>query len=234
MIRVLVVDDDPLAAEAHAAYVDRVSGFGVAGMAGTASSAYLALGDPARAPIELVLLDVTLPDASGLELARRLRAERSPVDIMAITAVRDLETVQAAVAVGAVSYLIKPFGFPALRARLEQYAAYRQRVGAGRGAATQSEIDSLLSTLRPSAPSPLPKGLSAETLEAVTRALRASASPCSASEVADRMHSSRVTARRYLEHLADVGAVRRAPRYGTPGRPETVYSLVWADGRVWR
>lgn len=226
MIRVLVVDDDPPAAEAHAAYVDRVEGFGIAGIAGTAASAYSALADPRRGPIDLVLLDITLPDASGLELARRLRAEGAAVDIMAITAVRDLDTVQAAVAIGAVSYLIKPFGFPALRARLEQYAAYRRRAGSGDAAASQREIDSLLSTLRPSVPSPLPKGLSADTLDAVAAALRSAGVPCSASEVAERVHSSRVTARRYLEHLVDVGAARRSPRYGAPGRPETVYALL--------
>ncbi|WP_437440963.1 hypothetical protein [Rathayibacter oskolensis] len=34
---------------------------------------------------------------------------------------------------------------------------------------------------------------------------------------------SRVTARRYLEHLADTGVAERAPRYGSPGRPELEY-----------
>ncbi|HET6166819.1 MAG TPA: FaeA/PapI family transcriptional regulator, partial [Marmoricola sp.] len=44
-----------------------------------------------------------------------------------------------------------------------------------------------------------------------------------ATEVADAMGASRVTARRYLEHLADEGLVDRAPRYGGSGRPEFEY-----------
>lgn len=48
----------------------------------------------------------------------------------------------------------------------------------------------------------------------------------SAAEVAARCGMSRVTARRYLEHLAEAGAVRREPRYGGPGRPEMSYRPV--------
>lgn len=226
MIRVLVVDDDPLAAEAHAAYAARVDGFEVGAIARTAAEAHAALTGGRHGRFQLVLLDITLPDATGLDLARRLRAERSDVDIMAITAVRDLETVQAAMAVGAVSYLIKPFGFAALRDRLLQYAAFRERIAGSGAAASQDQVDALLAALRPASAVPLPKGLSAPTLEAVAAVLRAADAPLSASETAERVRTSRVTARRYLEHLADLGVARRSPRYGAPGRPETAYDWV--------
>ena len=65
--------------------------------------------------------------------------------------------------------------------------------------------------------------MSSETLGQVTTALRASNAPLSASEVAAVVGSSRVTARRYLEHLADTGNADRQPRYGGSGRPEVEY-----------
>ena len=105
MIRVLVVDDDALALELHSAYVERVPGFEVVGQAAGARAAVTALADPDRR-IDLVLLDMTMPDGSGLDVARRLRATGSRVDIIAVTAVRDAATVRAAVSIGVVQYLI--------------------------------------------------------------------------------------------------------------------------------
>ncbi|TPW76531.1 response regulator [Schumannella soli] len=232
MIRVLVVDDDLLAAEAHSAYVGRVDGFEVVAVAHSAGAAHAALTTVHPGGIDLVLLDLTLPDGHGLELARRLRAERVGVDIMAITAVRDLEAVQTAVSVGVTQYLIKPFGFPALRERLEQYRAFRDGLAGADAATSQGEVDALLAHLRPAHAAPLPKGLTATTLDAVSQSLRQAAEPRSASETAASLQLSRVTARRYLEHLAEIGLARRSQRYGTPGRPEVAYA--WSGAAVGR
>lgn len=225
MIRVLVVEDEALTAEAHADYVRRLDGFELVGIAGSAGAAHAAIvaADP---PIDLVLLDLGLPDASGLDLARRLRAEGRGIEIVAITAVRDLQAVQAAVSLGVAQYLIKPFLFDAFRDRLQQVARFRAHLGGAQGAATQSEVDALLSSWRGPARAALPKGLSPASLDAVSATLRSAGAALSATEVASRVDMSRVTARRYLEHLADLGLARRAPRYGGPGRPEVAYGWV--------
>ncbi|KZE36180.1 response regulator [Microbacterium sp. T32] len=225
MIRVLVVDDDALALELHAAYVGRVPGFEVVGQAAGARAALTAIADPAR-PIDLVLLDMTMPDGGGLDVARRVRAMGAGVDIIAVTAVRDAATVRAAVSTGVVQYLIKPFTFAAFRERLEAYRAYVEGLDRAAGDATQSEVDALLGTLRTVAAPALPKGLSDETLQAVAERVRTASTAVSSTEVGEREGMSRVTARRYLEHLADVGRVRREPRYGGPGRPEITYAWV--------
>lgn len=226
MIRVLVVDDDALALELHAAYVERLPGFEVVGQAAGARAALTAIADPAR-PIDLVLLDMTMPDGGGLDVARRVRAMGAGVDIIAVTAVRDAATVRAAVSTGVVQYLIKPFTFAAFRERLEAYRAYVEGLDRAAGDATQSEVDALLGSLRTMAPT-LPKGLSDETLQAVAERVRTASGAVSSTEVGEREGMSRVTARRYLEHLADVGRVRREPRYGGPGRPEITYAWVRA------
>jgi len=225
VIRVLVVDDDALALELHSAYVGRVPGFEVVGQAAGARAALTAITDPDRS-IDLVLLDMTMPDGTGLDVARRVRAMGAGVDIIAVTAVRDAATVRAAVSIGVVQYLIKPFAFAAFRERLEAYRAYVEGLDRAAGDATQSEVDALLGSLRTVAAPTLPKGLSDETLQAVAARVRTAAGAVSSTEVGESEGMSRVTARRYLEHLADAGRVRREPRYGGQGRPEITYAWV--------
>ncbi len=219
MIRVLVVEDEPRAAEAHRTYVDRTPGFGTAGVARTGA---LALDALARGPVDLVLLDMNLPDTHGIELCRRIRAAGIDVDVLAVTSARELATVRAAAALGVVGYLLKPFTYAALRDRLLAYAAYRQRLIAGGDAAGQEDVDRALEGARPQRPAPMPKGMHRQTLDAVVAALRA-AEGSSAAEIAERIGASRITARRYLEYLADAGLAARTPRYGGAGRPETEY-----------
>jgi response regulator of citrate/malate metabolism len=221
MIRTLVVEDDALVAEVHASYVERVPGFAVAGVAHRATEALEIL---ASRPVDLVLLDFHLPDVKGLEMLRALRARsRAPVDVIAVTAARDPESIRQAIAQGVTQYLVKPFAFATFADKLERYARYRAGVE-GAAEPTQAEVDALLGTLRGSAEAALPKGLNPTTLDRVRSALRDAAEPLTASEVAGRCGLSRVTARRYLEHLAVEGAVDLSMRYGGTGRPEHLYA----------
>ena len=221
-IRVLVVEDEAIAAQAHASYVGRVPGFELAGMArsGVEALRHLRRDDD----VDLLLLDIHLPDTHGLELLQRVRLEGHLCDAIAVTSARDLEVVKGAVAQGDVLYLIKPFTFSGFRAKLEQYAAYRRRLSDTDTHVVQDEVDQLFGVLRSTdTPAALPKGMSPETLRLVTERLRSSEAALSASEVADASGTSRVTARRYLEHLADSGLVERRSRYGRSGRPEVEY-----------
>jgi len=219
VIRVLVVEDEAVAAEAHTQYVDRTPGFRTAAVAATGAAALEALR---RTPVDLILLDMNLPDAHGIELCRRIRGAGVDVDVLAVTSARELTTVRAAAAHGVVGYLLKPFTYPALRDRLIAYADYRTRLTGGGDAAGQAEVEQALRPRRPGGPAPLPKGMGRDTLEAVVSAVR-SADGRSAAEVAARIGASRITARRYLEYLAEAGLVDRLPRYGGAGRPEHEY-----------
>jgi response regulator of citrate/malate metabolism len=225
VIRTLVVEDDALVAEVHASYVERVPGFAVAGVAHRATEALEIL---ASRPVDLVLLDFHLPDVKGLDMLRVLHARTSaPVDVIAITAARDPESIRQAIAHGVSQYLVKPFAFATFADKLERYARYRAQVDEA-AEPDQSEVDALIGTLRGTAARTLPKGLNATTLDTVREAVQAAAEPLTASEVAGRCGLSRVTARRYLEHLVVDGAVTLSMRYGRTGRPEHLYA--WPRG----
>ncbi|MBD0424295.1 response regulator [Streptomyces sp. TRM S81-3] len=219
-IRVLVVEDDPVAADAHVMYVGRVPGFTAVGKAHSGAEARRVLD---RTPVDLLLLDLHLPDVHGLQLARSLRAAGHHADVIAVTSARDLAVVREGVSLGVVQYVLKPFTFATLRDRLVRYAEFRGTAGEASG---QDEVDRALATLRAPGPAALPKGLSGPTLERVTGTLRSAEGGLTAAGVAEAVGISRITARRYLEHLVEAGRAAREPQYGTVGRPELVYRWV--------
>ncbi|MEW1900871.1 MULTISPECIES: response regulator [unclassified Streptomyces] len=221
-LRVLVVEDDPVAADAHALYAGRVEGFAVVGVAHSRAAAVRVLD---RTRVDLILLDLYLPDGHGLQLLRALRAAGHTADVIAVTSARDLAVVREGVSLGVVQYVLKPFAFATLRDRLVRYAEFRAAAGEASG---QDEVDRALAALRAPHPAALPKGLSAPTLEAVTRTLRAAADGLTAAEAGAAVGISRITARRYLEHLVTEGRAVRAPQYGQIGRPELQYR--WLEG----
>jgi response regulator of citrate/malate metabolism len=226
MITVLIVEDEPLIAEAHRTYLGRLPGFSVAAVVHTARDAMRAASAAAagETPIDLVLLDIGLPDANGIALASGLSGLRPAPDIIAITSERDLEMVRAAVGHGALAYLLKPFTFAAFRDRLERYQRYREALPAGTDAASQAEVDRALAELRVNADrSAAPKGAAPGTNDEIARAVRDSVDGISADQVAKLVGVSRVTAWRYLERLAEEGSVTRHTDYGKAGRPKTRY-----------
>jgi response regulator of citrate/malate metabolism len=221
---VLVVEDELTAGEALVQYVERVPGFAVVGHVRTGAEALQRLSS---GPVDLVLMDIYLPDMSGLDVLRRMRSTGNMADVVAVTRARDLSVVRASVSLGAVHYLLKPFTFATIRQRLERYQAYRSWLAEDEHLLAQYEIDHLLRGPGDAGVDDLPKGISRESLRAVVAALeQAGASTgSSAVEVAYSSGTSRVTARRYLEYLHDCGVVVRGVRYGGAGRPEVEYRL---------
>jgi two-component system CitB family response regulator len=227
MIDVLVVDDDTRVADINEAYVGKVPGFRVVAKAYNATEA---LDRCRELTVDLVLLDQHLPDTTGLELVRDMRRLGLHTDVIMVTAARDVATVQAAMRHGALQYLVKPFSFAALRAKLEAYATLRRTLEGG-GEAEQTEVDRIFGTLAAAAQSQtnqLPKGHSPATAELVRNVLLAADRPLSAQEIAQRAGLSRQTAQRYLKLLERSGRVRLSLKYGETGRPEHRY--VWAAG----
>jgi response regulator of citrate/malate metabolism len=216
---VLVVDDDFMVAEIHRRFVEQVDGFRAVGVARTGAEALSAARELRP---QLILLDVYLPDMTGLEVLQRLRFEGYRVGVIMITAARELDTVTGALDGGAADYLIKPFEFGQLKTKLEAFAARADALESA-GGVDQSLIDSLFGGASATSQEVLPKGLGAETGRLVLDAVR-NAGEVSAAECADLVGISRVSARRYLEHYLGTGALELRLQYGA-GRPERRYRL---------
>ena len=219
MIKVLIVDDDFMVAKVHAGFIQRTPGFTVVGAAHTGAQA---LAETQRLRPDLVLLDIHLPDINGLDLMQRLRGVAPELDVLVISAAREVETVRKALRGGIVHYLIKPFSRTDLQERLEHYRNAYQSLDASKDVAEQSDVNRVFGLDR--AERPLPKGCSIETLKLVEGALNAAAGDVSAAEVAQELGTSRVSARRYLEYLHDEGTLDVRLKYGV-GRPERRYVL---------
>jgi len=226
--RTLVVEDDPAVAVVHRGFVESHPRFVVVGEARNGADA-LRLAAALRP--DLVLLDLNLPDIGGLDVLRRLRLlPGPPVDVVATTAARELDSVRQAMAGGVVAYLVKPFTAATLRERLDEVWQRREDVRRAQDTLDQDEVDQLLAGPRSVTTAP-PKGLSERSRDLVREALvrlcgvaGASATrDASAAEVAESVGMSRVSARRYLEHLVAEGYAQVTPRYGATGRPENRY-----------
>ena len=237
-IRTLIIDGDVAVAGIHHGFLLARGGFDVVSLAHTGQQG---LDLAAELRPELVLLDIHLPDMSGLDVLQQLRGRQQALDVLVITASRELDTVRGAMAGGVLHYLVKPFTSQALNERLDEYLLLRRELAAG-GAAGPLDQDSIDRLVAPSrrakaadaaavpvaaslagAPARLPKGLSRPTLDAVIDALKSSPEDVSAAGMALQLGLSRVSARRYLEYLVIHGFARLAPRYGAAGRPENRY-----------
>jgi response regulator of citrate/malate metabolism len=221
--RVLIVDDDFMVAKVHAGFVAALVGFDVVG---TASTGAAALSAVERLRPDLVLLDIYLPDMTGLEVLRRIRGSGSDVDVMVISAARDVDSIRSALHGGVLQYLVKPFDRATFEARMRDYAAFRRDLSR-LSEVEQGDVDRLFAPSRTAPRQPdLPKGITAETLELVRHALSDSgADGLSATECSERTGLARVSARRYLEQLVTQQEAEVRQRYGTAGRPERRFTL---------
>jgi two-component system, NarL family, response regulator DevR len=116
VLRVLVVDDHEVVREGLVALLDRREAFSVVAQAGTAAEAIEAART--HRP-DLVIMDVRLPDGSGIEATREIRAENPAIRVLMLTSYPDEEAVLAAIIAGASGYLLKQIHGRDLIAALE-------------------------------------------------------------------------------------------------------------------
>jgi DNA-binding NarL/FixJ family response regulator len=106
-LRILVVDDHDIVRQGIAALLERQPGYDVVAQAGTAADAVAAAN---RFVPDLVILDVGLPDGSGIETCREIKARHPETRVVILTGSADEDTVLTAVVAGANGYLLKSSG----------------------------------------------------------------------------------------------------------------------------
>jgi response regulator of citrate/malate metabolism len=224
-IRTLVVDDDFRVAHIHASSIERIDGFVCVGRAHTAAEAREQI---ASTRPDLLILDIYLPDEDGLSLLRSLTGEGAAPDCIFITAARDLESVRAAIGLGAMYYLVKPFGFAQLKDKLESYRRWRAEVLSSTPGdeADQATVDALYDLLRGAGTAAGTARLLPPTMAKILQAVRQADEPIGASSIAAELGVSRPTAQRYLTELHRRGVLELELEYGSTGRPVNLYRAV--------
>ncbi len=221
-LRVLIVEDDPSVGEINRQFTERLEGFTVVGVARSAAAASEAVE---QLRPDLVLLDVYMPDGDGVQLLKDIRRLDFEVDVIPVTAARNAAIVRQLMRQGAASYIIKPFKFERFSAVMQAYRRWRASLE-GDLPLSQAEVDRLQRLLASSHQEELPKGLDQLTLKSIVDLMERRRELLTAEEVAAEVGASRVTARRYLEYLADSGQAEVKLSYGGVGRPVRRYQVL--------
>lgn len=227
MIKVLIVEDDPMVAELNKRYLERVDGMQIVAVAPNAEQALSILSSQ---EIDLLLLDIYMPGMNGLELLSKIRNLEKSVDVIVISAASDISSIKKALRYGAVDYLIKPFEFDRFHSAL---TAYREDVYLmhSQEVLKQEDLDKLFYYKDQSSqvPTELPKGLTRKTMEKVWNLIQSFAdSQFTTEELANCLGISRVSMRKYLQFLGEVGVVEYEITYGSIGRPVYKHRFIQA------
>ncbi len=221
-ITTIIVEDDPMVLEINKQFVEKVEGFSVVGVAQSGEDALKLLK---TIKPQLVILDIYLPDLSGIDVLKEMRSTGYPADVIMITAARDAETIKEVLRYGAIDYIVKPFKFSRMQNALLSYRMLRARLEE-KTTLDQEEIDALKKSKSVAKPfEELPKGLNEVTLRQIFLYMVKKKDSLSAEEVAEGVGIARVTARRYLEYLAKIGKLQLEIQYGSVGRPINRYYI---------
>lgn len=221
-IQVLIVEDDVRIAEIQQVFTEKVAGFSVTGFAHSIAEAeeMLKILKP-----DLVLLDVFFPESNGIDLLWTIRKEYRSMDVILITAAKEMNVLQEAIRGGVFDYILKPIAFVRFQNTLAKYLEYRSKIMEMK-TIDQRDVDKLMHAVKPQTanePS-MPKGIDAITLDKIIAVMSDTGNEgMTAEKVGLLVGVSRTTARRYLEYLVSGGIVSADLAYGTVGRPERIY-----------
>ncbi len=216
MIKVLIVEDDPMVAELNRRYLERVPGFAAAGLVKNGGDALVFLE---RQPVDLILLDIFMPGMNGLDLLTSIRGKGYKVDVILVTAASDQDSIEAALRSGAVDYMIKPFEYSRFQAAMEAYKK-RRRLMNSQQRLDQQELDEYVLQRRSAVGDmTLPKGLDRNTLRRIWAKISQNESEFTADGMAAEVGISLGSMRKYLKYLQQLELLAAQVGYGSVGRP---------------
>ena len=222
MYKVLIVEDDPMVAMINEQYINRNKNFRVVGKCKDGSSALSFLE---ANEVDLLVLDVYMPHMDGFETLRTIRNHKITVDAIMVTAANDRESLEEALHLGIVDYLVKPFTFDRFQMALEKYAAQNHALK-DIDMLSQTNIDHIIDNIRKKKEDLYPKGIQEKTLQLILEHLQEHKGVwLTGDEVAEKIGLTGVTVRRYMNYLAESGRVIGEMNYETGGRPCMKYRV---------
>ena len=222
MYKVLIVEDDPMVAMINEQYIKRNKNFTLVGKCNDGMSALSFLE---KNDIDLIILDVYMPKMNGFETLREIRNRQITTDVIMVTAANDIDSLEEALHLGVVDYLVKPFTFDRFQMALEKYIA---KINALKDIEklNQSNIDSIIVNSRKNTQDLLPKGIQEKTMQCIMDYLRENSGVWfTGDQIAGEIGLTGVTVRRYMNYLSESGRVIGEMNYETGGRPCMLYKV---------
>jgi len=224
MIKVLIVEDDFRIAQVQEGFLQKIPDVQVVGKALNAEDTINSLK---KQTVDLILLDIYLPDRLGTDLLPHIRENYPEIDIIMITAATEKAMLETSIRQGVFHYLLKPVTMEKFIETIESYKK-RKKLLHNREEVDQSIIDQYFGTSLNQLSfnqKDLPSGVDRLTLQKVKEVLHTLDSGISIEEMGEKMGASRTTARRYLEYLVSINICMAKHEYGIVGRPERKYYL---------
>ena len=222
-MKILIIEDDPMVAMIHKEYFKRKEISNDLNHVSTLEEAKEFL---ANSDTDLIVLDNYLADGQGIEFLPELKG----YPIIMITAANDVQTVEAALTNGVVDYLVKPFTYERFSQAIDKVQDYMDLLSKEK--INQDLIDDYLNSGRvEEEEDSLPKGLSRITFKKVLENIKEQETGFTTQQVADALDISRITIRKYLNHLVNINVLSEDAEYYTSGRPVSVFTVV-SDSKI--
>ena len=223
MYQVLIVEDDPMVAMINEQYIGQNKRFKIAGKCQDGKSALEFLE---QHDIDLLILDVFMPQMDGFETLRQIRKKQISVDVIMVTAANDRESLEEALHLGIVDYLVKPFTFERFCMALDKFIAQNNALKE-LGTLSQKSIDFIIDNSRKKSEDMHPKGIQEKTVHLIMEHLKEKKYVwLTGDEIAKETGLTGVTVRRYMNYLTEAGKVVGEMNYETGGRPCMLYRIV--------
>lgn len=223
MYRVLIVEDDPMVAMINEQYICRNKLFQVVNICKDGKSAISYLEEH---PVDLLVLDVYMPKTDGFETLRHVRKHKISVDVIMVTAANDKASLEEALHLGVVDYLVKPFTFDRFQIALEKFIAQTDALK-DLDTLNQKSIDFIIDNSRKKSEDIHPKGIQEKTLSIILEHLKEKPDDwLTGDSIAEEIGLTSVTVRRYMNYLTESGKVESVMNYETGGRPCMLYKII--------
>lgn len=219
MIKVLIIEDDPMVAEINMNYINKIKDFNIVGWSKNGEEAFKFIKEE---EVDLLILDVYMPKVDGIELLKKLRKEYKYVDVIFVTAAKESHIIDQGLKLGAVDYLIKPFTFDRMKLALEKYKD-RVKLLSLTNEVSQEELDKIFDPNPQNLETIYPKGIHKNTLNLIVDYIEKLNYEIDLELISKKLNISSVTARHFLEYLVDNRFIFKEFRYGDIGRPKNYY-----------
>lgn len=216
MYNVLIVEDDPMVAMINNQYVSRNKNFHVASICKNGQEALDYLEEHS---VDLIILDLYMPKLNGFDTLRQIRKQQIPLDVIMVTAANDRHSLEEALHLGVIDYLIKPFTFDRFQIALEKFISKHDALNHF-DTLTQKNVDFIIEHSLKKNESLLPKGIQEKTLKLILHHLNNHPEVwVTGEDIAKETKLTSVTVRRYMNYLVESGKISGEMNYETGGRP---------------